>query len=357
MSKEQRVVSGCQVFVYYPRGVRTGGPEALHQLVHELRSQKIDAHLVPIPGTARSRAVAEYARYDAPEIAHAADRSDSIIVLPETHLRIAWRFRYAHVYVWWLSIDFSALFYAERRLKTLPVTGPVSLAKWLLLYGARANYPVRRWRLRRRSNVRHLAQSVYAQQFLRKRLGIEAKMLSDVTRLTREPATPMELRGRTVAYNPSKGGRLVERVREVMQPDWDFVALRGMSGREIERTLSSSAVYLDLGHHPGKDRMPREAALGGAVVIVAKRGSASVAEDVPLADSFKVELGQGYERRVFECVEAVLAKPESSRRAQRSYVDRIKQEEVAFRREVREAFIDISPCDSGHNDRHPGNRW
>ena len=38
-----------RVFVYYPRGVETGGPEALHQLVDSLRRLKVEAFLVPIP--------------------------------------------------------------------------------------------------------------------------------------------------------------------------------------------------------------------------------------------------------------------------------------------------------------------
>ena len=37
---------------------------------------------------------------------------------------------------------------------------------------------------------------------------------------------------------------------------------------------------VDLGHHPGKDRLPREAALAGCVTVVGRAGAAVFADEV-----------------------------------------------------------------------------
>ena len=45
--------------------------------------------------------------------------------------------------------------------------------------------------------------------------------------------------------------------------------------------------YIDFGPHPGMDRLPREAALAGCVVITNCEGAANFQEDLPLPSEFK----------------------------------------------------------------------
>ena len=47
--------------------------------------------------------------------------------------------------------------------------------------------------------------------------------------------------------------------------------------------------YIDFGPHPGMDRLPREAALAGCVVITNREGAAGFNEDVPLPSEFKFQ--------------------------------------------------------------------
>jgi hypothetical protein len=49
-------------------------------------------------------------------------------------------------------------------------------------------------------------------------------------------------------------------------------------------------MYVDFGHHPGMDRIPREAAACGCLVLVGERGSASYFKDVPLTAEYKIDL-------------------------------------------------------------------
>ncbi|MFC3399287.1 hypothetical protein ACFOEP_12775 [Microbacterium amylolyticum] len=75
------------VYVYYPRGLATGGPEALHQLVDSLRRQGREAYLVAVPGTERAPRAQRYAHYDAPRL-----RAWSIPQAPQLSYRRRRRF-------------------------------------------------------------------------------------------------------------------------------------------------------------------------------------------------------------------------------------------------------------------------
>jgi len=44
----------------------------------------------------------------------------------------------------------------------------------------------------------------------------------------------------------------------------------------------SRKLYVDFGKHPGKDRMPREAAVHGCCIITGRRGAAGNPFDIPI---------------------------------------------------------------------------
>jgi len=48
-------------------------------------------------------------------------------------------------------------------------------------------------------------------------------------------------------------------------------------------------VYVDFGWHPGRDRLPREAALAGCVVFSTRHGAAGYEGDMPLSDWYKFD--------------------------------------------------------------------
>ncbi|MGC8677909.1 MAG: hypothetical protein ACP5UF_06830 [Hydrogenobaculum sp.] len=62
-----------------------------------------------------------------------------------------------------------------------------------------------------------------------------------------------------------------------------------MTRDQVIETLQKAKVYIDFGNHPGKDRIPREAAILGCCVITGKRGSATFFEDVPIPEEYKFE--------------------------------------------------------------------
>ena len=62
-----------------------------------------------------------------------------------------------------------------------------------------------------------------------------------------------------------------------------------MTPEQVNDTLRSAKVYIDFGNHPGKDRIPREAAMCGCCIITGKMGSAQFFEDVSINEEYKFE--------------------------------------------------------------------
>ena len=71
-------------------------------------------------------------------------------------------------------------------------------------------------------------------------------------------------------------------------PEYEFKALAKMSSNQIKNYYSTSKIFMDLGIHPGRERMPREAAVMGCILIVAKGSLNNF--DVPINDLYKIDL-------------------------------------------------------------------
>lgn len=63
-----------------------------------------------------------------------------------------------------------------------------------------------------------------------------------------------------------------------------YIKIQDMDRTAVNDVLRKCQIYVDMGSHPGKDHMPREAAMYGCVVITNKSGSAAYPEDVPIQE-------------------------------------------------------------------------
>lgn len=325
-----------QVFVYYPRGVRTGGPEALHQLVAQLTSFDIEAFLVPVPASAENARVPEYDHYGAREVPTAPDEPRSLVVLPETDLRMAQNFRRAQVACWWLSVDNSGQFDAATALSTVSGSGlreSLRFSKWFSLEMRE------RLKFRRLRSVEHFAQSEYAWTMLRSR-GIPASLLSDYTSTFDAVADRGIAPSRPVlAYNGRKGADLARALVAKLGESVDAREIANMTSDEVVDTLRGAQVYLDLGAHPGKDRMPREAAALGCLVLVARRGSAAFSLDVPIPEHHKIDVTPYDPEHAAQQTLRILDSLPEELAAQNLYRLSISNERQRFAAEVARTFV------------------
>lgn len=316
-------VTQARVFVVCPGGLVTGGPELLHQLVHALREEGRDASIAYHPFRPGWKTPEPYLRYRCPVVENVPDQDDCAIVVPEVQTRLLRSFLRARHVVWWLSVDYYS-------------GTPGSIDGWRTL--------LRRLFVRdipSPTATAHLFQSAYARDYVRRRLGCAGFMLSDY--IPDDFFQPGMARSRrdAVAFNPKKGLAFTRRFMRA-HPDIECVPLRGLTRTGMRETLDACKAYIDFGAHPGKDRIPREAALRGAVVFVGRRGSAVNAEDVPIDPFFKVESGRPGVAELGRRLRQVFADHDRHSRSQNAYRSVIAAEVEAFRAQMRIAF-DCTP--------------
>jgi hypothetical protein len=257
------------VFVVAPPGV-SGGPELAHQLVHHLNTERPGrASIVYEPFEIPHKTPEPYRRYDVrPERVSYIPRG-STVVLPEVYGRMLDRFPGCRIMFWWMSVN---NFHKATAGNAGAVDG-----------------------LRRHVDC-HLYQSEYARGFLASaRLG-PVQRLSDqlaadyLDAITVPPSAP---RRDLVAFNPAKGHTRTKLIfyalTKSLRPTPQVVALEGLTRTQMRRTLAEAKVYIDFGEHPGKDRLPREAAALGACVLTNRRGAAGNPVDVPIPEDCKID--------------------------------------------------------------------
>lgn len=269
MITEKKILVCCPQIV-------SGGPELLHQLVDELRSRGRDARIVYYPFDQNLQCPDAYRKYDALS-SELIDDPDTFILVPEASTWILRQIRKARCGIWWLSVDNYLGARHKSRLSDL----------WRRYKSALKGLRIPLFLLHRYT---HLAQSHYAVRFL-KGHGIDSSLLTDYLG-TEHLSNPY--RGGTsrkedlVVYNPMKGIRQTQELI-VRHPEIRFEPIANMTAGEVSELLHRAKIYIDFGHHPGKDRPPREAAIAGCCVITGRRGAAASADDVPVPERYKLD--------------------------------------------------------------------
>lgn len=259
------------VYIYCPAGTTTGGPEALHQLCDAINRQGGVARMVYIDYGAEKIVKAStpipYRIYCTRSVTEVVDSERNIIIVPEIWPHLFAHYNKIQKAVWWLSVNYkrSDDIFSDKQIK-------------------------------------HLYQSVYAKHFLLSN-GIEQPLpLYDYLNIPHNKQN--NRKASQVCYNPKKGFEVTNRIIQRL-PNVSFIALQGLSKKEMAGVLSDSKIYIDFGTHPGKDRIPREAAIMGAVVITGTNGSAAFFEDLPILSKYK--FGEDQIDLICEAIQTALA--------------------------------------------------
>lgn len=310
----------------------TGGPELLHQLVDELRQNGIDAYIVYFPFDQVYKCPEPYRRYNAPQ-SQLIDESDVMVVMPEVATWIGRRLKKAQAAVWWLSVDN----YLER-------LGESSFRDFYMHmkgFVRPRNFSQRKLPITSMRQYIHFFQSEYARDFMARR-GLGGVMMTDYLNdvyLDGADALDLAAKEDVVCFNPKKGVKRTNELRRAY-PEIEFIPIQGLSSEGVYALLRRSKIYMDFGNHPGKDRLPREAAMAGCCVITGRRGSAQNEIDVPLPPHFKLYVGgHEYIEAFGSAVRKIFSDFPAYHHEMSGYRDKIKQEKTIFKQEVRNFFI------------------
>ncbi|MEO4004806.1 hypothetical protein [Flavobacterium sp. CAU 1735] len=309
------------LYVIAPANFASGGPFLMHQLASKLLNMGFKAKMVYIGQQASTDPVHDfYKRFKIPYTNTITDASENIVIFPEIYTGMIYHYKKIHKVIWWLSVDF---FLAAIRPK------PFSLRRFLGLKPTVCHYDFKKEPL-----LSHWVQSHYARHFLESKNVTDIYNLSDyldaifIDKLKRKSFTNQNKSNRIV-YNPKKGyNETLELIRKAPLLDW--VPIANMTPSQVRQLLLSAKIYIDFGNHPGKDRIPREAAMCGCIIVTNKKGSANFAEDIPIPDKFKIDYIPGKERDIIDLLEHCFTAYENEVQHFDTYRKKIEQEEAVF---------------------------
>ncbi len=326
----QPVPKYAAIFVLARANAVSGGPDALHRLVHTLNELGAPAYISYVPLGVSADVPEVYRRYYQVPARQPADAADNLILLPEAmsdHIR---RFRRADKALWWLSVDhFFGATGRDGQLRRREIIH--GFKSRFGIADRRANWPELR-------KIAHYSPSAYAATFLRKH-RIESKPLHD-------PVNAIFLRQRAggvrrdaIAYNPAKGMQYTRAIIDAL-PGIEWVALQGMSHEEVRATLGAVKIYLDFGYFPGRERLPSEAALCGACVVAGRRGAAVFDEDLMIPENYKIDpRSENYVSQCRDIITDIFTNFERRTREFDGFRDRLRREPTIFRDELISNFF------------------
>lgn len=327
------IYKDTKVYIVAPAVAATGGPELLHQLAFELRNQfNIDAYMFYIP-YCEDPVHEEYKSYKVPYVFSAEDLKENILIVPEVKLLMEIMNQYQQIrkVIWWLSVD---NYYSTRK---------GLIEEIFKKFGKFVNIDLLSIDPFVKAADFHLVQSYYAYKHLLLNRLDKKKIfyLSDyINQQFLTEYVDYSMKRDIVVFNPRKGFEftklLIDQAKEI-----EFVPIINMSRQEVIDLLKKAKVYIDFGNHPGKDRIPREAAILGCCVITGKKGSAGNSKDVPIPKEFKFDDRPDQIPFIIKKIKDCFTNYEENLEKQSEYRKIIASERERFLEDISKIFVRV----------------
>lgn len=285
-----KISKSTKVFVPCLAGAVTGGAELLHQVVDVINRHGGDAYIVYF-GTYPHELPSDYSKYDIKFATKIEDAKDNVALIYEGYFKEAFHIKYAQIVLWWLSVDnyflcnrltIPELFnYKQSNFPTK--IGKKATIMTLILDILKPKDSVSIAKLKKYNIVCNCYQSEYARDFLEAKGFKEVYSLKDFINddnfsYVHQPESKQNI----VVYNPKKGFAFTKKLIAA-DSSIKWVPIINLPRKGVIELIRSAKVYVDFGYHPGKDRLPREAATNGCCIITGKEGSAGFKDiDIPL---------------------------------------------------------------------------
>mgnify|MGYP006972501665 FL=1 len=328
-----------KVYVVAPFGHCTGGVELAHQLVDYLRNKQVEAYIVYAEKGEKSISkdqtiTANYSKYNLKSTSIIEDSPENILVLPEIYFEFILKYKNIKIACWWMSVDFR---YTRTTFREM-FRFKKNFRSKLGLEGYCREFKNDNALLKKENRrILHLYQSHYAQYHLYSNGFSHLLPLSDYINLDLVGDVSCAKRN-VVLYNPAKGYEFTKKII-VALPDVKFVPLKGLNREQLRELLETSKLYIDFGHFPGKDRLPREAVSNGCCIMTGKLGASYFYEDVPVGDIYKFDVCENSIPSIVAEIKYILDNYESCKFDFDFYRNRVRKEQEIFYQEIEEIFI------------------
>jgi hypothetical protein len=268
-----------KIYLCTSNDVTTGGVEATYQLYYILKKIKCNPKLILLHPSIHPQYHSNwlelhqqnfkneypqvYKKYNIDIndlVSEVEDDKSNFFLAPEIFPDMLSRFKNLQKGIWWLSVD-NGIGQDQR------------------------NFIIDR----NTSNIWHFYQSEYAHWFLiNNNVNKLAKLTDFISWEYRNLNIDILNKENIILYNPKKGIEITSKLISDY-PELKFIPIQNMTPDQIKELMLKSKVYIDFGNHPGKDRIPREAALCGCCIITGFNGSAMFFDDVNIFEQYKFE--------------------------------------------------------------------
>lgn len=332
-----------KIYAYVPAGIVTGGVELMHQLVDVINSNGGNAFIVYY-GEKKHEIPNDYRKYNLKLSDEIEDNNNNILVLPEANIQGVKQFKNIQIMIWWMSVDNYFLHYQASLFGTF---------NYFLRYGfVHALKCVIRQIIHYKNNIFSISQirrakniicnayqSEYAAYFLKKNGITNIYPLKDYINEEYIYNNSIENKDDIVLYNPKKGLKFTKKlIRNARDINW--IPIQNMTRSQVKDLMSRAKLYIDFGYHPGKDRMPREAAMCGCCIITGKLGAAGFFGDLAInEDNYKFNQHRRDIPIIIQKIKYVLNNYEKEVLNFSDYRKRISQEKEEFEKSALELFI------------------
>lgn len=307
-----------RVYLLSPAYHATGGTELLHQFSKCLSDNGIENFMIyPDADKIHCPTPPTFMKYGVRYVSQYIDAPDSILVLAETQIHLVKECQKGTAMIWWLSVNNYVEAYKEQLTDN--------------------NYDI--FGLSNRQNVVHFVQSYYAKDFVHTYFNTDnCYFLMDYINddivnwaLTHKDTYQ---RQNICVFNPKKGYPTLEPIIKACRKDITWLPLLHMTPTEMADAMCKAKLYVDFGAHPGKDRIPREAAVCDCCVLTNRQGSAAYEKDVNIPEQYKINDTKDI-NAVLEIIYDLIDNYDDRTKEYLPYRQQILQEKDDFMRDVR----------------------
>ena len=335
-----KIYPDTKIFIISPGNIHSGGPELVHQHASQLLKMDYNVYMFYLPANANFDPADPvdpyYKKYHIPFVRNLEIDHKNIMIVPESSSLNLYVSKKIRRIMWWMSVDnyINNLCNILKKFKQNPLDS--TMPKFF--YFDKDD-----------DNIEHWVQSDYAKIFIKKN-GIVDRQIYRVRDylneafLQRASHVDISQKENIVAYNPVKGFEFTQKLLRVA-PEINWQAIRDMTPEEVQQLLARAKVYIDFGNHPGRDRIPREAAVSGCCVVTGRRGAAGNPNDIAIDESFKFNDTDDNLIPIVERIKDIFANFRSNYESQRKYREQIMTERAEFDRDVKAAFNYKEPKD------------
>lgn len=323
--------SNQKIYIYCPANLRSGGPEALHQLCFYMVKVGLDAYMVYYNTTDGIEPMPPiYSIYGVKRkpFSEIEDSPTNILVAAESSTIMLNGFKRIQKYIWWLSVNW---------LDYEPASGKVLLKyKIKKLLGVK-NPPLNGCDFKLNDCV-NVCGSKYAFEYVQC-IGIKNPryLVEPISKQFLDANIDLDVeRDDVVLYNPAKSSEIMNLLLE--DGTFKFKALTKMTPDELIEAYKKAKLYIDFGHFGGPERMPKEAVYFGCSILVGNRNAAVNDFDVAIPAKYKIS---NYEDLavVKNAIQDMLNDYEKNRDDFFPFKKKISKLESNFMKQIEELFI------------------